>query len=964
MNDYLTITDPRTSTTTVYSFVEPPESGTVSAGTVDLALDHCTPYSRGGMPELDFTRILGALTTLPDPWSAGPCVWSHGTSHSSATAYFSGSVVGYQDRYDHDLGWIRQYRALGLRNLGDYVPVTDANTYSDNAQFNMPANSINSIPSRMGRTVGQAALEILSMPQNAAALSIFGIGNYTSTGSGGSATAVMVNALFGYGTVSGLTLVEAGSGYTVAPTVVVAGPCTTQATFTATVSVGGAITGFTAVAPGYGGAGYTSPPAVIISTLPAITITDLEALTVIPPFQMTFCGEKILASVESIVRTCHPNHWLYVDPTGNIRLLDQRACANNTVTLNGSDPRWLMPDLHRDLSDSYSQLLVRGDISVTGVWLGTAPTAATGTVVYNGPLTSGATNTGGLIEDFAWGPYTTNAAAKAAYSISSFKQLTLGTGQDLGSCVCDSTTEVTITSNNTALTLAADQLDQTDTGLHAIITVSEIIASSGLASVSANFSTQVIANTAMSAGGSSTLTLAQPMPVTTYNSYFLTFLNGAGNVVYRRYLVVNHEVGAALQNAFPFPFAFSTAAYMGTGPNVYNAAALTSAPMGIALYPSAGVPSGEGALANDIICDPTSGTILFNQPTAFDNGFGLITPSSVFVFVPVATGALQEWYPSSTTYGGTLYTVEGIQRTKTITLRDWTQESSTNYNLATFAYEQFTSICDIVIEGTFSYLGLATNYLAPGQAISIAGNGYTTGYESAAIPVASTEVIFQPGNEGTSYLTICHLSNRRQRYTGAVYVRPPVTTGFFYGSEATLKATTQAAAANQAIAQNTFGAPSDLSNFVTGSAADLAGQVRGVSQDLAGFRAGMTQDAVGISQGMTQLAAGMSEPAPMSGNPEDWGIGGPGQNAGRRNAITIAEVERQIQQDRARERKDREAGDREFYGPGRDAWADQPRGETEASKAAEAERRARATAHEPRSITRYNDQAPEEESSE
>ena len=92
----------------------------------DVALDSCTPYRRGGTPELRFSRVLGPLTTLPDPWMGQQCAWFHSTSNlAGATCYFTGDVTSYVDRYDHDLGWVREYRALGLRNRADWIPVTD-----------------------------------------------------------------------------------------------------------------------------------------------------------------------------------------------------------------------------------------------------------------------------------------------------------------------------------------------------------------------------------------------------------------------------------------------------------------------------------------------------------------------------------------------------------------------------------------------------------------------------------------------------------------------------------------------------------------------------------------------------------------------------------------------------------------------------------------------------------------------
>lgn len=708
--------------------------------TYECTIDRCTPYVRGGIPELGFSRILGKLTALPDPWSGQSCSWSNGSSYPGTT-YFVGDVVGYSDHYQAEVGWVREYRALGLRNRADYIPVTDSNTLSDTASFNLPVDDLYMIESREGRTMGQCVLDLLSMSRNVTALSAYGIGNFTSAGSGGAGTAVLTGT-----TVSSVTVAESGSGYTVAPTVVLAGGGGSGAGYTATVS-GGLITGFTKVSAG---TGYTSAPTVIISTLPSVTVTDLAALDVIPPFRVTFAGERIMQSIEGAVQGVHPNHWVHVDVSGNIRFLDQRLFTSNTVTLGGSDVRWLMPSLHRDLSDCYSQLIVRGDLCVSGVTLAVKP--------WPGSSSSD----GGLQEDFAFGSYSTNAAAIAAWSPSMFQTFSLQTGQDQGSCTCTSTTNVNIASQNTSLTLSANQLDQTSTGQHAVLTVY----SDTIANLQQMFSARVIANTAMTAGGTSTLTLDRALPATTYNAYRLYALSDLGNIVWRRYKVTNSYIAAQMQQFFPYPFAFRN--------SDGSAATLTTSPVCTVYWSSSGSPPyNQSAIGVQI--DPVSGTITTVTPTSLVYGGGVVTPpTDVQVFLPVANGSLEVQAPSGGGSAGTLHTVEGISRTKTVTVREW-RDYSLNTHMQTFANELFDSIKDVIVEGTIGYLGLATTYLAPGQAVSITGNGYTTGYESVALPVASIDIQFNPGPEGTSYVATLHLSNRKARYTGDIFARPAVT---------------------------------------------------------------------------------------------------------------------------------------------------------------------------------------------
>ena len=787
--------------------------------TYECTIDRCTPYVRGGIPELGFSRILGKLTALPDPWSGQSCSWSNGSSYPGAT-YFAGDVVGYSDRYEPEVGWVREYRALGLRNRADYVPVTDSNTLSDTASYNLPSDDIYAILAREGRTVGQCILDVLSMSENVVALASYGIGNFTSTGSGGAGTAVLTGT-----TVSSVMVAEAGAGYTVAPTVVLAGGGGTGASCTATVS-GGVITGFTRVSAG---AGYTSAPTVVISTLPSITVTDLASLSIIPPFRVTFAGERIIQSIESNLQSTYPTYWVHIDTSGNIRFLNTLSFTSNTVTLGGSDVRWLMPSLHRDLSDCYSQIIVRGDLCVSGVTLAVKPWP-------------GSTSTdGGLQEDFTFGSYTTNAAAIAAWNPNDYQQLSLQTGQDQGSCTCSSTTAVVITSQNTSLTLTADQLDQTSTGQHAILTVY----CDTIANLQQMFSARVIANTAMTAGGTSTLTLDRALPSTAYNAYRLYALSELGNVVWRRYKVTNSYIAAQMQQFFPYPFAFRNSD--GT------AATLTTSPVCSVYWSSSGSPPyNQSSIGVQI--DPVSGTITTVSPTSLVYGGGVVTPpTDVQVFLPVANGSLEVQSPSAGGYAGTLYTVEGVQRTKTVTVREW-RDYSLSANMQAYSDQLFSALCNVVVEGTIGYLGLATTYLAPGQAVGITGNGYTTGYESVALPVASIDIQLNPGPEGTSYVSTLHLSNRQARYTGDVFIRPAITGQQIGG---------QAWAANSysglsRYLQSGFGG--GFASEVTGAVSDFGSQgsqaVGGFAGDTAGAVGGFGQEGGAAVGGLVQEGAG------------------------------------------------------------------------------------------------------------
>ena len=181
--------------------------------------------------------------------------------------------------------------------------------------------------------------------------------------------------------------------------------------------------------------------------------------------------------------------------------------------------------------------------------------------------------------------------------------------------------------------------------------------------------------------------------------------------------------------------------------------------------------------SESITVDPVNGLIYFTRPTALVFGSSVTPVNNVLVFVPVATGNLSTYAPSPSTYSGTLYTVEGIERTKVITVRDWRDISNLS-NMATYATEYLQSVNNVVVEGTVPYHGLLTTFLVcgtSGQGVSVTGNTYSTGWDSMNLPVVSVEILFQNGSSGTSYHTTLHVSNRRGRYSAENFLRPNVT---------------------------------------------------------------------------------------------------------------------------------------------------------------------------------------------
>ena len=625
---------------------------------------------------------------------------------------------------------------------------------------------------------------------------------------------------------------------------------------------------------------YTSlgPPAV----LPSLTVSDLAGLTVVPPWRVSISGERILQSLESFVQSCHPNHWLHIQPDGTIRFLDQRLPNVNTITI-GTDPRVGMPTLTRDHNDSYSQIEVRGNTTAMPVIAQTLPWEGSGDP------------DGGLQEAFEWGTFVTNATAIAAWTPSQYQQPgTFSAGNSTGTCTVVDATHVSVTSSDSLQTWAANFWGQSSAEAQGNV----YLYADSVVGIGQYASAKIIANTALTAGGSSTLTLDPPLTSLVYNSFKIWGLAFDGSIVFRKYKLSNTAIASALLNYFPYPVAVQLAV---TG----NAAWVTSSIQGFVQVPEVG-GSGPPYITGgaNITVDPVGGYVYFDKPTAFivnQAAGSYIVPYNVVALLSVANGALSTFVPSSSTYSGTSYTVEGIQRRKVITVRDWSDNSNLA-NMTTFAGEFLDSVQDVVVEGTLPYYGMLSTYLtcgSTGQAVSLTGNdsvtAYTTGWESLALPVVSVELIFNTGSEGTSYQTNLQLSNRRGRYTADQFLRPNILghqlglSGNTFSGGMTAGAMASQAAGQATIAQNTA---TQMANQAPATNAAQAGaqqastqQAQGLANqssdrsDFAAYSADQQQQAAQQQKQAAQQAA--QQPGPMA-LPEPGGFTPLADNGGAR----------------------------------------------------------------------------------
>jgi len=807
------------------------ESFKVNGSTVDrtanaIEITQVIPYSKDGLPSLTFV-IRGACALrdpATDPYANALIEYTDATG----AIHFKGDSQQARRHFDPAVGYVYEYPCLGLKKRADRIPVTDSVTLTDTIRYNLASDDPDKIPARQGRTLGQIAADVLEMDTIRPAMIAAGLGNYTSSGSGGRAHAVMSGR-----TVASIVVDDAGSGYTTAPTILLSGGGGTGATATASVSAG-AITG---ISVGAAGSGYDAPPAVIISTLPAATLADLDGMNVVPPYEVPISGERVLAALDSAITGTHPNHWpSHVEPDGTIRWHDPRTFTPATLTMeDGSGV--MPPEFTWDWSNCYSRVVVRGNTQVQpwtvslvppagtsltdnglaedfahdglsnadaklywnplaaytpgqaeGTASGTATIAAgkvtsisvgaqgygytsTPTVTISGGGGSGATATATLTADKVTAFTVTGGGSGYTSAPGVIVGPPAGVGQyDQGTCTVPSTTTVTVTSTNTGATWAANYWDQTETGRRGVI----VLISDSLTGVQQKETRRIVAHPLLSAGGSCTLTLDSALPSTAFDAYQIYGTAGGEANVWRKYQVTNTYAAEHIRQHFPYPVPYRNA-------NANNASLTSTATMTV--YRSA---LGNGtkpyvAVPMSVTVDPTTGHVYADRPTAMVfsvDGRTPAIPDDIEVFLPVQVGVLEAVYPPDSggpVYGGTSYTVNGIASTKYVTANDW-RDYSNQANMTAWAAEVWGSLSDTVIEGSVQVAGLDTTFLTPGGSVNVDSPDFTTYFEAIDCPVVEVVVdCHETGGVGTAYTTTLRCSNRRAPMSASVFARPPQT---------------------------------------------------------------------------------------------------------------------------------------------------------------------------------------------
>lgn len=492
---------------------------------------------------------------------------------------------------------------------------------------------------------------------------------------------------------------------------------------------------------GIGNYSSLSPP-----TLPTNTANDLAALVHIPPYPCYIQGEKMLSAIEGFVSQVAPNIVMWIDQAnGEIRFTSMDDVTDHEFEL-GTDRVDPTP-LRRSIGDCFPRVVVRGQPQAEPVLV----------TLLNG----------GLDEDFGYGAVS-SATAKAAYDPADFQEDVLAKSE--GSCTCTDTLNVVVNPTDNTQAWDADAWDQTSTGLLGSIHL-QYTAGTGLTQF---VTRRIVSNGALTAGGTCTVTLDRALPATNYDQFKIYGLSSGQSLVYRKYLVTDADIAAAMTRQFTYP-----AAWVGANGDI---ATMTSEPMGSVCYSASGSPPyQEWPIA--FTFDASTGNVIFAQDLR--NLIGNLEPSDVRCLLAVNKGNLTAIAPASG-YEGTSNTVEGIERTLTITAESW-RDPINQDSMEDYAQDMLDSVKDTIVEGSIVVHDLYTAGLRFGGAVSVTGDSYTTGWEGLAIPIREASLQWNSGT-GTHYTTTLHCSNRRAHFTSGSYLAPSRIPGSTFGDSGTFLA--------------------------------------------------------------------------------------------------------------------------------------------------------------------------------
>lgn len=264
---------------------------------------------------------------------------------------------------------------------------------------------------------------------------------------------------------------------------------------------------------------HTSQLAAIgLAGSPPYSTTELAALTVVPNAPIVVSG-RLMSAIADLISQWAPKYWCYCSAIdGKIHIQDTLTLPDTTLTLD-SDPVTL-DSLGKSHQECYTKVIIRGNADVQGAFL---------SLGYN-TLQAGWT-----------------AAQQAAWTIADYNQPR--GAFDKGNINSMSSTTLTVASFDATRTWALNYWN----GIGAVVYAINPLAPG----ITCQEQARVTACTALTAGGTSVLTLDHALQNSGYTKYEIRGTRTAMSEVWRKFNIVPTYVAQHLARRFQRPVPWS-----------------------------------------------------------------------------------------------------------------------------------------------------------------------------------------------------------------------------------------------------------------------------------------------------------------------------------------------------------------------------------------------------------------------
>jgi len=502
-------------------------------------------------------------------------------------------------------------------------------------------------------------------------------------------------------------------------------------------------------------------------SLPPATVADLAALVVVPPEPIHIQGESLLNPLEALVNHYHPQYALWVLADGRIRVGSIFGFPVATVALpaadgTGDDVEW--PDyVGPDTSNCYTSWTIQG-LDIQPAYL----SQVAGTLAP------------------AW-----TSAQQGAWTLADYLQPKGSVDQ--GAITSITATSAVVQSDHGSVNWIANFWQRSQGWIYL-----QWPAGSGLTVFE---SRQITSCTAMSPGGSATITWDSSLPIdsTSYTRYKIVGENTPQALVGRVYDIT--EPGTQVGSPPYTTPAKGLQTFVGShlyprlpkgawfGNNSQGEVQI-SYPAGVVLWSRGGAwPWFEVSI--QVTVNQTSGQVILSEPavakSAGQAASGVLPyryPKNyaeglyydLQICVPYNRGSLLARWPTSGEQG-TAHTAYGITARKIQPLDGFTWIGDVA-NLTQLSRERLAVCQDAIFEGSTTFHGLPANFdpFTPGTALRFTLSGGSTPLDGLALPVRSCTISW-PNDGPDVHRVAVRFSNLRRPFEGDSLYLPTAFAG-------------------------------------------------------------------------------------------------------------------------------------------------------------------------------------------